>query len=649
MTAIAQALSSALLDFVWQGLLAAFVLWTLLFVLRNHSPRARYAASCFALAAMALLPVVTACLVYSAPAVSRATPVWAAAPRTLAAVHAPAAPSLNWANWLARWALPLWSLGVLLFSLRLVWASRQISLLRRQSKPAEAAVLAFVAGLQERMKMARPVRVMVSAMADCPSVVGWIRPVVLLPAATVLGLTPQQFEAVMAHELAHILRRDYLVNMLQTVVETLLFYQPAVWWASARIRQERELCCDDLAVDSCGDALCYARALTRLEKLRATTPRLAVGSTGGSLLYRIQRLAGEVSGQRGPSKLPCILALSLGLVCFGLNMQWARGQQQDAPTRQPAAEVENTPPDEPTVRVDLGGASVIHRNDVEYPDAAIEKGIQGTVVVEATLDADGVVNDARVLSGPLELRKAALESVLQWHFTHGAAGSTRQVGIAFQLPAGGGATKRSTEQRVRKAESRALAREKREREKVQALVQEQLAENMAEQALTLQSQQSADASKLQAEAKKLAGQMRKLQAESIELYADPAQSLGSAQAKILEDRLQVLQDQAPWLAANSASQMADLAKRLAELRAGYHDFSGASTFAGRRLKAIDIRGLTGAVRDELLAALPVHVGDTLADDSMEKVDAAVKQVDEHLGLSMFTTSDGQVEIRIAAQ
>ena len=275
MTAMTQAISTALLDFVWQGLLAAFLLWAALFALKSRSARARYLASCVALAVMAVLPVVTACLVYTAPAATQASAgLTGAVPETMrAAMPGPAGSGYDWVatrvNRLAPWALPLWSLGVLLFSLRLVWAGRQISALRRQAKPAEAAVLAIVGDLQERMKLARSVRVLVSAVADCPSVVGWIKPVVLVPAATVLGLTPQQLEAVLSHELAHILRHDYLVNMLQTVVETLLFYHPAVWWASARIRQERELCCDDMAVDASGDAICYARALTRLERLQS--------------------------------------------------------------------------------------------------------------------------------------------------------------------------------------------------------------------------------------------------------------------------------------------------------------------------------------------------------------------------------------------
>jgi TonB family protein len=623
MTAIVPALRAALLDFVWQGLLAAFLLWTALFILRNRSARVRYAASCVALAGMAILPVLTAFLVYTAPAASLASPAWAATtPPAHAAMPGIAAASFNWASWLTLWALPLWTLGVLFFSLRLVWASRQISALRRQAQPAEAALLAIVANLQERMMLARPLRVLVSAVADCPSVVGWFRPVLLLPTATVLGLTPQQLEAVLAHELAHILRYDYLVNMLQAVVETLLFYHPAVWWASARIRQERELCCDDLAVESCGDALCYARALTRLERLRVTTPRLALGSAGGPLLYRIQRLAGDEGWQRGPSKLAGILALSLGLLCFTLNMPWARGQQPDARVPEPAPAVEASVPDEPGVRVDLGGASVIHRDDVEYPEAAVERGIQGTVVVEATLDADGVVNDARVLSGPLELRKAALESVLQWRFTHGAAGSTRQISIAFELSAGGS----------HGPAAGALARSKRELDRLQARMQKQLAEELANEARIIQDRPSADGSEVQTEAEQLAEMLAKAQADH-KLESENLAQLYAEQA--LRPLAQVLRDR----------EMGVLQSKLAEIQAD------SDRFTGRRLKTITIEGLTLTSQrcEELLAMLPVHEGDTLSADSQEKVEEAVQRFDRHASLSMLVTRDGQVEIRITVQ
>src|SRR5205814_912933 len=113
---------------------------------------------------------------------------------------------------------------------------------------------------------------------------------------------------------------DYLVNWIQLLIETLLFYHPAVWWISARIRHERELCCDDLAVTACEGAMCYARALTKLEKMRGATPAMALGSTGGALLYRIQRIMGTAAGttaeQYGPSRASGVVALSLALACL---------------------------------------------------------------------------------------------------------------------------------------------------------------------------------------------------------------------------------------------------------------------------------------------------------------------------------------------
>ena len=92
------------------------------------------------------------------------------------------------------------------------------------------------------------------------------------------------------HELAHVKRRDHLVNLLQAAVETLLFYHPAVWWISGRVRQEREHCCDDLAIDLCGDRHAYVRALADMADLRSVGPRLALAANGGSLVTRIRRL-----------------------------------------------------------------------------------------------------------------------------------------------------------------------------------------------------------------------------------------------------------------------------------------------------------------------------------------------------------------------
>src|SRR4029077_10699398 len=102
-------------------------------------------------------------------------------------------------------------------------------------------------------------------LVDVPTVVGWLRPAILLPIAALAALSPAQVEAILAHERAHIRRHDCAMNVLQTIAETLLFYHPAVWWLSKRIRVEREHCCDDVAIAVCGDPVGYAQALAELE------------------------------------------------------------------------------------------------------------------------------------------------------------------------------------------------------------------------------------------------------------------------------------------------------------------------------------------------------------------------------------------------
>ena len=123
----------------------------------------------------------------------------------------------------------------------------------------------------------------------------------MFPAAALTGLTPRQIEFILAHELAHVRRHDYLVNLLQSATEAILFYHPLVWWVSRRIRIEREHCCDDKAVEACGDRAAYATALADLEELRASMIRLSVAACGTALLPRVRRLLQPASPDRGRS------------------------------------------------------------------------------------------------------------------------------------------------------------------------------------------------------------------------------------------------------------------------------------------------------------------------------------------------------------
>lgn len=319
MTALTQAITEALLHSIWQGVLVASLLWITLFLLRTRSANARYLASTAALFGLFELSLITVWMVYETPrplVLESSADVWI-----------PSDPAVPWVSTAKSWAFPLWAGGVALFSLRLIWAYAQISRWRSQGTPGDAALSEAVARLAERMGIRRHVDVLISSLADAPGMIGWLRPILLVPAATVSGLTPQQLELILAHELAHIRRHDYLVNIGQMIVETLLFYHPAIWWASRQIRRERELACDDLAVESMGDALSYARALTALEKTRVLAPDPAMGSTRGPLMYRIQRLVTPEGREPGPSKLAGVTVLFLlGVTCLFLTISWASAQ-----------------------------------------------------------------------------------------------------------------------------------------------------------------------------------------------------------------------------------------------------------------------------------------------------------------------------------
>lgn len=346
MSPIAQALSAALIHFVWQGALVGVLLWVALAVLRHRSATMRYAVSCGALAVLVVVPAATAAafILRAAPLDARA--VWIVtnlhalvAPQPMLSIWMnPEAPSASWLAQVQLWALPVWSVGVLLFSVRLVWGCAHAFAVGRRGDPADEPILAIVRAVARRMGIGRPVRVLMSTLTDSPSVLGWLRPVLLLTPATAMGLTPMQLEAVIAHELAHIRRHDYLVNVFQVVAETLFFYHPAVWWTSSRIRLERELCCDDLAVQSCGDAVTYARALTTLEKLRVTMPSLAMGAASSPLLFRIQRLVG-MKAEYGPSRWPGVLAVVISLACIALSLPRLRAQASAGGTDTPTFEV----------------------------------------------------------------------------------------------------------------------------------------------------------------------------------------------------------------------------------------------------------------------------------------------------------------------
>ncbi len=356
---VIEALGWTLLHFVWQGTVVGLLAAMVLAMLRRCSASARYLTSVAMLCVLCAMPLLTMSLMERATSAAplsdiMATKSWveldspsgaesvstaAAAPNTATTplkverigIDFENPPSLDavplipisessqslldelsdrqpspsfvlMLKPMIPWIVRTWFFGVVLLSLRFFVGWWRVQRLRRQaSLPASDIWQKALRQLAERLRVTRPVQLVESVLVEVPTVIGWLRPVILLPATAITGLTTEQLEALLAHELAHVRRHDYLINLLQTIVETLLFYHPAVWWLSHRIRAEREHCCDDLAVTVCGDKVAYAKALLALEELRSPAARFALSSKGGSLLGRISRIIDQPQLNNRPS------------------------------------------------------------------------------------------------------------------------------------------------------------------------------------------------------------------------------------------------------------------------------------------------------------------------------------------------------------
>ena len=292
-------LGATLLHFLWQGVLIAAVYAA---ARRCASrPRVRYLLACAALAVMAAAPVATWLALRPAPSGAIAMPASFLAPHAASAAAGAPGETLRflaggygrvppaWFSWVAV----VWMAGVVVFWLRLLGGWIMVDRLRRRhARAAPAQWQQALDRLRARVGISRPAQLLVSGLVHAPAVVGLLRPVVLVPVGALAGLPAEQVEALLLHELAHIERYDYLVNAIQSMVEALLFYHPAVWWVSGHMRSEREICCDDRAVAITGDALAFARALARVGAAEHAHRQAAMAATGGSVANRVARLLG---------------------------------------------------------------------------------------------------------------------------------------------------------------------------------------------------------------------------------------------------------------------------------------------------------------------------------------------------------------------
>lgn len=398
-----ESLGWTLVHFVWQGVLNAALLWAALGLVRQASSNLRYAMSCTALGLMTAATVATFAWQLSAAGrdrtadtagvdleaadgsrqmtrhaasgdvsteVPQATASAAPAGRPPSSARSPVsrriADLLTWMPKLRPWLstiVGVWAIGVGLLCLRLFVGWNTIRRIRRGGREIEESYwIERLARMRQALGIPYRVRFVSTTQAAVPFVVGWLKPVVLVPAGLLTGLGPVELEAILTHELAHVRRHDFLVNVLQTVVETLFFYHPAIWWVSGQIRREREHCCDQIAAASTGDRLIYARALVALEEQRRTTYAFGVAASGGSLTKRIRRLVGESPARRSRSGWPIAALLLVSGLLVGLAAASSLDGQEQPSSTAPAPQ-ENPANAEPQANQDSIAIRVLDAKD----------------------------------------------------------------------------------------------------------------------------------------------------------------------------------------------------------------------------------------------------------------------------------------------
>jgi bla regulator protein BlaR1 len=382
-----------LVHFLWQGLLLGCATAVLLTLMRNMRPEHRYTVSCTALFMCLAWPALEFYLRMQdlSAAVTLAEPAggWAMAPGNRAGgIESQLQGNLVWI--VALWAVCASVLSVRI-GLGLLWVKRA-----EHQYTGDAHWQARVDRMAAQFGITRAVRLRVVENLASPITAGWWRPVVLVPASLITGMPSHLLEALLAHELAHVRRFDYLVNLGQNVVETLLFYHPAVWWISGRIRDEREQIADDIAASQLGEPRRLALALSELERFQFSSHHLAQAANGGDLMTRIKRLIRpDTQALNWKAAIP---VLGLAAACLSVYANAAPD----------AAKAEKT-----HAVVDFKSCAKPH-----YPAESLKAGNQGAVTLSFLIGVDGKAKESTVAksSGFAPLDEAARTAIAKCSF-----------------------------------------------------------------------------------------------------------------------------------------------------------------------------------------------------------------------------------------
>jgi len=393
MSAFVSIVGWTLIHFVWQGLLIGAATAAALAALRHARPQQRYLVACAGLLLCLGWPALELTARLSAAHTAGGAPMHAAA--LAAAGIADGGVMLVLQRHIA-WLVSFWAMCAALLMLRMGLGLLWIGRIGRREDDSDPLWQARLQQLALQFGVQRVVRLRVVRDLASPLTAGWWRPVVLVPAALLTGMAPELLDALLAHEMAHIRRYDYLVNLLQNLVETLLFYHPAVWWISHRIRVEREQIADDIAAGHLGAPRRLALALSELERIQFSGHHIAIAANGGDLMTRIQRLLRPASPT--PNWKAALPVLGAALICVAVT---------GCAAMQAATEAKRP---------------VEHKNAVfdfhacdkpRWPQASLLAGETGTVTMAFQVNADGKVGDTVIkkTSGHPALDEAAREGI----------------------------------------------------------------------------------------------------------------------------------------------------------------------------------------------------------------------------------------------
>ncbi len=427
---IIDAIGWALVHFVWQGVVLALVTGFVLFVLKRASAQTRYATNCIALVVAIYLPI--------SELWSRLNQVEVSSSGSITAVFfdVVASQGSNWASiqaWIQtqlNWFVFGWLLVVALLALRLivglVWLHQYrycpySNANHEWQQRLDAMATQFSPGMQVLLRVVDDIQ--------SPLTIGCIRPVVLVPAALLTGMSPAHLDALLAHELAHIRRYDFLINLLQNLIEMFLFFHPAVWWISKNIRIERENIADDLAAQVLGEPRRLALALQELEQIQFVQSQLALAAHGGNLMLRIKRLVRpEVQSINWKT---AVTAVGVATVCIGFAANAAMptyvvGSDKLSSKSIPSSSVIDSLMDNTPIEASILDAEKLSevtdnssnktakptKKDVvragyidfakegcrpEYPRAALSKELQGVSALKVRISAKGTIENVIIV------------------------------------------------------------------------------------------------------------------------------------------------------------------------------------------------------------------------------------------------------------